>query len=177
VDADESEYRALLAKYKSVQAVEVVKARVTRDNVNSLLRDARVPPDVDVLSIDIDGNDYWVWDALVDYSPRAVIIEFNAAIDQERQLVQPYQPDKAWDHTNFFGASLGALRRLGAAKGYALVHVDLSGVNAFFIRTELAGAFDQSQVHSRPFNLSLSGIRHPEPQSMGGHYVDVESGP
>jgi hypothetical protein len=176
VDADEAEYQALRAKYQAIEAVEAVQALVARDNINSLLRDSRVPDDIDVLSIDIDGNDYWVWEALVDdYHPRVVVIEFNAAIDPQRQLVQPYQPGKAWDHSDFFGASLGALRQLGSIKGYMLVHADLTGSNAFFVRKDFAGSFSRSEVRSRPFNLSLSGVRHPIHDGSARRYLDLEA--
>jgi hypothetical protein len=176
VDADEGEYEALRAKYLGIDGVEVTRARVVRDNINSLLSDSAVPRDIDVLSIDIDGNDYWIWEALVEHSPRVVIIEFNGSIDPRRQLVQPYSPDRAWDESDFFGASLGALCRLGSTKGYSLVHVDLSGVNSFFVRNEFAAQFPRDRIRGRAFNMYLSGRRHPKHDALAGRYVDLESG-
>ena len=177
VDADEGEYTALRAKYEGIERVQVVRARVTRENINPLLQDALAPRDIDVLSIDIDGNDYWLWEALADFSPRVVIIECNSSLDPRRQLVQPYRPDQSWDQSDFFGASLGALRRLGAEKGYTLVHLDLSGVNAFFVRNELAERFPEDGLHARSFNMYLSGARHPRHDALVGEYLDLEAPP
>jgi len=176
VDADEGEYEALRTKYLGIAGVQVIRARVARDNVNSLLRESAVPHDIDVLSIDIDGNDYWIWEALVDYSPRVVVIEFNASIDPRRQLVQPYSPDQGWDESDFFGASLGALCKLGGKKGYSLAHVDLSGVNSFFVRNEFAAQFPSDHIRGRAFNMYLSGRRHPKHDAPATPYVDLESG-
>ena len=91
----------------------------------------------DLLSIDIDFNDYFVWKAIKDYNPRVVIIEYNSSIPPTESKVIKYEANRRWDHTNYFGASLLALTTLGKTKGYTLVACDNRGVNAFFIRDEL----------------------------------------
>src|SRR6202011_5629219 len=116
LEADSHEYECLARKYAGTSRVRVVQQLVTRDNFNAL-RSMGVPIDFDVLSIDIDGNDYWIWDALSSCNPRVVVIEFNSGLDPNRQLVQPYEPYVPWDSTSFFGASLGALRGLANRKG------------------------------------------------------------
>ena len=95
--------------------------------------------DIDFLSIDIDYNDYWVWKAIDVVTPRVVAIEYNATLRPPMSLTVPYDPNGAWDGTNFHGASLEALTRLGAAKGYRLVGCGMAGVNAFFVRADLTG--------------------------------------
>lgn len=126
--------------------------KVTPDNIDSLM--AREPHEPDLLSIDIDGHDYWVWQALTVARPRVVIIEYNATLRPPLSVVVPYRADQVWDGTNYFGASLGALTKLGATKGYSLVGCCFSGVNAFFVRDDLVG-----DLFRRPF----SAENHYEP--------------
>ncbi len=112
-------------------------ASITRENINDLL--AQEPKEVDLLSIDIDMNDYWVWGAIECIRPRVVVIEYNAAIRPPAALVVPYHPDRRWGGKSLFGASLSALEQLGIAKGYSLVGCGLAGANAFFVRNDLLG--------------------------------------
>ena len=129
-----------------------------------------------MVSIDVDGNDLWIWRALDAARPRIVVIEYNAHLDHKRPLVQPYDPDWAWDGTDWFGASLGALELVAAEKGYALVHTELCGVNAFFVRADLAGRFaDLTRVPRRSQNYDGHGHGHPE-HPTGGRYVELQAG-
>jgi hypothetical protein len=122
-------------------SIDARSAFVTRDNINDLLTE--MAGDVGLLSIDIDGNDYWVWEALSAVSPRIVVIEYNANFGHDRPVVVPY--DEAFDRSRahyswlYFGASLAALCRLGAAKGYRFVGSNSTGHNAFFVREDVAG--------------------------------------
>jgi len=112
------------------------KTFVNAENINDLLNGANVPEELDLLSIDIDGNDYWVWKA-VNARPRVVVIEYNAMFPPDTQWVLPYEPDFIWDGSSYFGASLKSLENLGKEKGYMLVACDFTGVNAFFVREDL----------------------------------------
>jgi hypothetical protein len=108
---------------------------ITPLNVNSLLRKYEVPENVDLVSIDIDGQDYWIWMAL-DYRPAVVVIEYNSNFPTLAQSVTvPFDLKFRWDYTKYHGASLGALVTLARDKGYRLVHAN--GVNAFFVRTNI----------------------------------------
>jgi hypothetical protein len=119
-----------------------------------------VPPEPDVVSIDIDGGDYWVWQAL-EHRPRVIVIEYNSALSPGERLVQPSDTG-TWSGTAFFGASLGALTALGEQKGYRLVHCELAGVNAFFVRTDLTGDFlPADEVQHRGPNYLLTSYGHP----------------
>ncbi len=112
---------------------------VTAENIEELFRTAQVPPEPDLLSIDIDGNDYWIWEAISTFRPRVLMIEYNG-IWRNEFAVQAYDPKFAWDgFSSNYGASLDALEALGDDKGYALVGCDVGGVNAFFVRRELVG--------------------------------------
>jgi hypothetical protein len=112
---------------------------VTAENINALLTRAGLTGEIDFLSIDIDYNDYWVWRAIDVVRPRAIAIEYNAAYRPPLAITVPYDPNGRWDGSNYYGASLEALVRLGREKGYALVGCSIAGVNAFFVRADLAG--------------------------------------
>jgi hypothetical protein len=118
-------------------ALTLINDRVSSENVNQHL--ANVPAEVDVMSIDIDGQDYWVWKAIRDVRPKVVVVEFNAVLGDEVSCVMPLKPDHAWEGSYYTGASLRALEKLGREKGYSLVGCDYSGVNSFFVRNDLVG--------------------------------------
>jgi Methyltransferase FkbM domain len=140
LEADAAQVQRARAFYERFPGVMIVHAEVTQENIDALLRE-HGPADVGVLSIDIDGNDYWVWRALTAIEPRVVAIEYNASFGAERSVTVPYGEafDRYAAHVSGFyhGASLAALGRLGAEKGYALVGCDSRGANAFFVRREL----------------------------------------
>jgi hypothetical protein len=119
--------------------LKLVESLVTVENINALLKNSGMTGQIDLLSIDIDGNDYWVWKAIDIVSPRVVAIEYNAQLRPPVSLVVPYEPTRRWDGSNYFGASLEALVRLGRSKGYRIVGCSFSGVNAFFVREDICG--------------------------------------
>lgn len=114
---------------------QVVKREfITAENVNDILRKYLVPYEFDYLSIDIDGNDYWVWKAIA-CKPRVVSIEFNSNFPHDVSVTMPYNPNHVWDGTAYYGASLAALTKLANHKGYSLVHI-VSNLDAFFVRND-----------------------------------------
>jgi hypothetical protein len=121
--------------------LECLAAFVTRENVNSLLQQSKFDEDLGILSVDIDGNDFHVLEAITSFRPRILICEYNALFGPSRCITVPYVSDfqrsKAHHSSLYFGASLGALTHLAEKKGYSLVGVTRSGVNAFFVRNDL----------------------------------------
>jgi hypothetical protein len=116
----------------------------TRENVNRLLAAAGVPTGVDVLSLDIDGNDLYLWSAMT-MRPRILICEFNNAVPSELALTIPYKPDFSFaalpaDQAMFRSASLGAFVAVSRRKGYRLVGMNALGFNAVFLRDDILGA-------------------------------------
>ncbi len=109
---------------------------ITKDNIENVFKENHVPSEFDFLSIDIDGNDYWIWKAITQYAPRVVCIEYNATFPPDISWIMEYNPSHSWDQTSYFGASLKALEILGKEKGYELIGCDFSGCNAFFIRKD-----------------------------------------
>ena len=119
-------------------------AFVSAENINGLITAAGFAGPAGILSIDIDGNDYWVWQAITCVDAAIVVCEFNAVFGDTRCLTVPYDPafDRHAGHFSgqYFGASIGALRLLAAKKGYSFAGTGSNGVNAFFVRNDLAGA-------------------------------------
>jgi hypothetical protein len=115
--------------------IEIRREFVTAENVERLFDVYGVPAAFDLLSVDIDGNDLWVWKA-IKRRPRVVVIETNSHVSPRLSRVLPYDPGHRWDGTDQFGASLRALETLGRCMGYTLVHVESRGVNAFLVADE-----------------------------------------
>lgn len=119
--------------------LKLVNAFITTENINALFGGNGYKGQIDLLSIDIDGNDYHVWEALQVIQPRVVVIEYNAKFPPECDWVMPYDAGYVWDSSDRHGASLKALERLGRKKGYQLVGTNMTGSNAFFVQEILAG--------------------------------------
>lgn len=118
--------------------LKAINAFITVDNINQLIINSlNGGGEIDLLSIDIDGNDYWIWEAITCIKPRVVIIEYNAKFPPPYEWIMPYNPNHVWDGTDLHGASLKALEKLGSRLGYQLVGTTMNGVNAFFVRNDL----------------------------------------
>jgi hypothetical protein len=143
---------------------------ITAENINKAIASNMHPEmgkEIDFLSIDIDGNDYWVWQALECINPRVVVVEYNCYFAPPIAIAQSYDPIKVYGGTSYYGASLEALVRLSHRKGYNLVGCSIVGDNAFFVRKDLCG----DKFHS-PFTASehyqpgrAPYLRHPWPQT------------
>ena len=119
--------------------LKVRNAFITRDNINDLFMSEGFSGEIDLLSIDIDGNDYYIWQAVSAVKPRVVIIEYNGKFPPDLEWKQAYNSHHIWDGSDWQGASLKAYELLGRKLGYQLVGTNLNGVNAFFVRQDLAG--------------------------------------
>lgn len=128
-------------KYYAGKPITVINAFLTKDNINNLLYENGMKGEIDLLSIDIDGNDYWVWNEINAIKPRLVVIEYNSSLGH-RPITINYVPDferfRAHKSGLYYGASLSALAKLGKSKGYILVGCCSTGFNAFFVRKDIA---------------------------------------
>jgi hypothetical protein len=161
----------LQENYSTCPGVRCQQTAVTSRNIEELLAAHQVPLDFDLLSIDIDGNDYWVWKAIERWQPRLVVIEYNAIFPPPVRWVMKENFDHRWDNTNYYGASLTSLVILGRQKGYTLVATDSRGINAFFVRTELV---TPEQFLDTALHYHYSPFKHPlcpngHPQGHGPH--------
>jgi hypothetical protein len=114
---------------------------VTRDNVDGIIAGWAGTGDVGLLHVDVDGNDYWLWDAIQCIQPGIVIMEYNALFGSERAITIPYAANfrrhAAHYSGQYFGASIAALTHLAKRKGYVLVGGNSAGNNAYFVRAHL----------------------------------------
>lgn len=149
--------------------LKAVQSYITAENINEILKANGFTGEIGLLSIDIDGNDYWVWRAIDVINPVIVIVEYNHRFGSDAAVTIPY--DKNFQRGSshpliYFGASLRALCQLAASKGYAFVGCNSNGVNAFFVRRDklpaeikelspaegyVAGKFNEAQDEQRRF--------------------------
>ena len=159
--------RAAFAPEVEAGRLVVTEAFITAENTEELLKEGGAPAELDLFSLDIDRNDYYVWEALRNHRPRVAAIEYNAIFPPGVDWVVDYDPAKWWDRSSKYGASLSALERLGREKRYSLVGCELSGVNAFFVRSDLVADLFESpftaQHHYEPprFPLKFTWGGHP----------------
>lgn len=147
---------------------------ITKENINRLISEYTSCEDIGLLSVDIDGNDYWVWEAITVVRPRVVICEYNSVFGPEKQVTIPYDPAftrrRAHYSDLYFGASLAAFVRLADEKGYDFIGTASTGVNAFFVRKDLSAPFHKTEAvagfvespnrDSRDQSGKLSFVRH-----------------
>lgn len=142
------------APYYTKGMLKYAQAYLTMENINDVIREHHEVRELDLLVIDVDGNDYWLWEALDVVEPRVVVIEYNSFFPPPCSVAIKYAPNHGRPPIlNYSGASLKALEKLGTKKGYRLVGCDFLGIDAFFVREDLVGG-----------NLFC------EPYTSGNHY-------
>lgn len=116
-------------------------AFINKENINSLIQRNGISGDIGLLSVDIDGNDYWVWEAINVVNPRIVVCEYNSLFGAIASVTVPYSENfmrsKAHPSNLYYGASITAFTNLANTKGYSLVGSNKAGNNIFFIRNDL----------------------------------------
>jgi hypothetical protein len=155
IEASKNRFEDLLEQYgknSSVVALNQFVGFSSSDGLDSILETTPIPKDFDLLSIDIDGNDYHVWNAVSEYTPKVVCIEYNPTIPTEVDFVQPADPKVAQ------GASLLAITRLGAQKGYDLVAV--TRLNAIFVPSKYFYLFEIANNEPRVLRDDVSLVSH-----------------
>jgi hypothetical protein len=175
IEADPDLHARLVDRWTSFPMVRVARSFITAENIAAIFADNGVPPEFDILSIDIDGNDYWAWRALSRYRPRLVIIEYNAAYAPPSRWVMQYNPNHRWDQTTYYGASLTSLTALADGLGYALIGTDAAGGNAFFLRSDLIKKarfrrLPADRGYHRPWFEGSGGLGH---RHRDGPHVEI----
>lgn len=149
-----------------------VSAWITRDNVNELVRENGFTGEIDLLSLDIDGNDYWIWDALNAVSPRVLICETQNAVPADVAVTQPYNKDYCMSSEEYdkrcFSASLAAMKKLSERKGYRLIGGHRLGFNAIFMRNDIGMEFFPEvcvqDVLNNPYSRTICQEKWPAAQ-------------
>ncbi len=131
-------------KYADDGMLKLSDRFISSKNINDIAKELGVPKELDFLSIDIDGNDYYIWKTC-ELRPRLLCIETNPQFNFDSDYVQDETTDFGYP-SHFTGCSLKKMTELSKQKGYALVATDLSGVNAFFVRNEDKGKFDNLDI-------------------------------
>ncbi|HEY0631816.1 MAG TPA: hypothetical protein VGC98_07155 [Thermoleophilaceae bacterium] len=130
--------------------VDAITAFIDRDNINGLIAGAGIEGDIGLLSIDLDGNDYWILETIDVVSPRILVVEYNSTFGPEAAVTVPYDARfvRGEKHPSwlYWGASLAALQRAADRKGYALVGGNRAGNNAFFVRRDVLEAIPEVSV-------------------------------
>ena len=146
--------------YYWMHDLNAIDAFITRENINDLLSQSGFSDDLGILSIDLDGNDYHILEAIEGFRPCILICEYNAVFGPTRNISVPYEPvfvrGRAYSN-QYFGASLGAIRHIAGKKGYALVGTNSAGNNAFFVRNDLVN--DKVEVLSPANAYTMSKFR------------------
>jgi len=155
---------------------------IKRDTINEVIEQNGFSGEIDLLSLDMDGVDYWIWEALEVIKPRVVILEYQDIIGPEKSISVPYADDfNAYVHPttnsapNFSGASLAAFVKLGRRKGYRLVGCNQSGYNAFFVKDGIADRLIPEIPVSDCFNIPkvIWGMKYRWPTVANLPWVEV----
>jgi hypothetical protein len=188
IDGSEEQSRLLEAATRNfgIQGIRAACRFLDRDNLEETIHLGNLPRDLDLMSIDVDGNDYWFWERIDFLEPRIVVIEYNAMLGPELSLTVPYDKEFNFHATEqneagtFWGASLRALEKLGCRKNYRLVGCDSTGVNAFFLHQDVAAdnisTLTAAEAYRPYANWLERGVK-PEEQldlALRMPYVEVE---
>ena len=140
--------------------LHVRQAFINRNNINDLIG-TYFSDEIDLLSIDIDGNDIYILESISVVNPRVIMIEYNGKFPPPMSIAQRYNPEHIWDESDYGGSSLAAITKVADRRGYCLVGCGVVGVNAFFVRRDLVG--DQFEApftaenHYQPARYFLAG--------------------
>lgn len=146
----------------------VVSEFITKDNINFLLKKHGVPDNFDLLSIDIDGNDYWIWKCLI-YSPTVVIIEYNCNFHKDISVALEYDENHTFDGTYAYSASFKAYEKLAKQKGYYF-YGETRHTNLIFVKNEYSSSLG---VHSSTANINLLPIKDHGQSLNGKKFIEV----
>ncbi|MDR0761634.1 MAG: hypothetical protein LBF13_01140 [Campylobacteraceae bacterium] len=130
IEGSKKNYKQILFNfYKPISEnrLEVINDLILKNKLG-------ISGEIDLLSIDIDGNDYWVWQAISCVAPKVVVIEYNAKFPPDFEWIMEYNANHIWENDDNQGASLKSFELLGAKLGYQLVATSSTGSNAFFVK-------------------------------------------
>ncbi|NIA67898.1 FkbM family methyltransferase [Pelagibius litoralis] len=175
MDANESQIASAERQFADVVAQDRLHIRLALldpHNINGLIGEY-FEGEIDLLSVDIDGNDFHVLKEISCINPRVIVVEYNARKGPTIDWVIAYNAAHRWDGTDYFGASLKAYEHLLKERGYLLVGCSISGVNAFFVREDLAtpelfcGPFTSENHFEPQRKLLRRGIHTTHPRNYG----------
>lgn len=161
IELDSKRFNGLFNLHKNNPKISMINSKISLEKNETLdyyLKSVNAPKDLDLLSIDIDGNDLWVWNSLTEHNPKVVITEYNSQYPSDSSMTIAYDKNHEFNNNDYYGASAGAFNKLAKSKGYSLVAYT-TGLNLIFLRDDLnKGNFEKLDVASIP-------IHHGWPQS------------
>jgi len=165
IEGDPQRAAKLAANYADFPKVKTLQGWVWPGNIEILFEENGVPEDLDLLVIDIDSNDYYVWRAIHNFRPKVVIIEMNFVFPPPQLMVVDYHPMNYWDRTHYNGASIQSLYNLGKKKGYELVYQLSAGPNIVFVDKKYFDRFDipnnsPSEIYVKYPDAFMNRIEH-----------------
>tara|TARA_B100000579_G_scaffold38824_1_gene27129 strand:- start:266 stop:1189 length:924 start_codon:yes stop_codon:yes gene_type:complete len=155
--------------------LEAIKSFITKENINSIITNSNINrKKIGILSIDIDGNDYWVWKEINVIDPLIVIVEYNSTFGFEKKISIPYKQDfersKAHHSNLYWGASIEALKFLAKQKGYKFLTTNSAGNNAYFIKENI---FDKIKLDLKK-NTYQSKFRESRDESGKKTFINYD---
>jgi len=118
--------------------INLQKEFITKENIVQLFVKYNVPQNINVLSVDIDFNDFYcLKEILANYKCDIIICEYNATHSYNEDKIIIYDKNGRWDGSNYFGASLLSLDKLAKKYNYSLIYCNANGVNSFFVHNDL----------------------------------------
>ncbi len=135
IELDRDMYNSIERNYIGYP-VSAILGEVTPSNIEDYLNSFKLNRDFDLLSIDVDGNDYWIWKSIVSFRPKVVVIECNGAFSWDEEWIMPLDLGHSWRGDAHYGASPLALANLAKEKGYVLVCCEEQGANMIFVAKE-----------------------------------------
>ena len=166
IEADKEKVEEIKKDFYWKYNINVMNEFITKENINQILNKSQITKEIGLLSIDIDGNDYWIWNEINVIDPAIVVIEYNSRFGPKKNVTIPY--DKNFSRSSskypniYFGASLVALSNLARKKNYSLVGTNRNGNNAFFVKTDLLilnNNIKEKQPHECYHENSFSEMR------------------
>ncbi|NBW42142.1 hypothetical protein EBR25_14305, partial [bacterium] len=163
VEADGDDFAALERRYCETPRIQTLKSYVTPENIVGLLNQTGVESEFDLLSIDVDGQDFHLWHALASsFRPKIVVVEINSALRHGVRVVERVGIDGSFPLTETWGASIAAMSGLAEQKGYVPIHVEQAGANLFCVREDLLRGLPLKLIGvlDRSANFGLRGKNH-----------------
>ncbi len=156
-------------------------AWITKDNINKLLREVGASGEIDLLSLDIDGNDYYIWEAITEVNPRLCVFETHDIVPGDCSVTIPYEDNfncraNSDGNPDFRSVSLLAMKKLSERKGYRMIGAHRHGFNVFFLRNDIATeTFPEISIEQVHNNLwTRTGQRERWPLVRGKNWVQVQ---
>ena len=172
LEASNSKVKKIKKKYEAFlknKKLKIYKKKITAENINSVIKSVHLKGRIDLLSIDIDGNELYLLNKLSQIKPRVIIVEYNSKFPPPIKKTIKYSPSFIWKYDDYSGSSLQSLTDNLNKKKYVLVGCNISGMNAFFIKKELIkNKFPKdtsAKFHFQEFRVGLVNLRTSHPES------------